>query len=328
MARALRAMECQDFFVADCNEGLRLRPHLQNERIYVFSGVPANVAPIFIEHNLIPTLLHKEQVLYWHDEARRLGKKLPAVIHVDTGMSRSGLMAKDVKWLLSNKDILEAFDVHFIMSHLACSCDRSAVFNEIQLKRFCNLLAYFPGVPASFVGSEGMTFGSAYHFDVVRPGKFLLGLGDVELTPFKPVVRIYGRVIEVMDVVPGQSVGYEGFYTFDHHGKAASLGIGYADGIARALGNRGSVKINGEYAPIIGRISMDCVSIDITKINGVAPGDWATLVDEDLSLENIAQYTGTISREVCCLLGARPYRIYNTGEETYEVCPSFGMYGS
>ncbi|MDR2417093.1 MAG: alanine racemase [Holosporales bacterium] len=325
VAGALSKIGCQDFFVADCDEGIHLRVHLKNEQIYVFSGVVANTAPLFVEYNLIPVLLHKEQILYWHNEAQRLERKLPAVVHVDTGMSRSGLMAKDIEWLLDNKSVLDAFDLRFIMSHLACSCDRSALFNEIQLERFRALLAHFPKVQASFVASEGIAFGRTYHFDLVRPGKFLLGLGYSEYASLKPVIRIYGRVLEVMDVEPGQSIGYEGFYTFERHGQAASLGIGYADGIARSLGNRGSVKIKGKYAPIVGRISMDCVSIDIAGIDDVKPGDWATLVDENISLEHIAQYTGTISREVSCLLGARPYRLYHTGENTYEVCPSFGM---
>jgi alanine racemase len=236
-------------------------------------------------------------------------------------------MAQDIAWLLENKDILEAFDMQFIMSHLACSCDRSAMFNEIQLERFRTFLHHFPSVPASFVASEGIAFGRSYHFDIVRPGKFLLGLGELGLAELKPVVRIYSRVLEVMNVAPGQSIGYEGFYTFEHQGTVASLGIGYADGISRALGNRGCVKIKGKYAPIIGRISMDCVSIDITGIDGVIPGDWATLVDEDISLERIAKYTGTISREVCCLLGARPYRLYRKGED-YEVYSSFGAHSS
>jgi alanine racemase len=323
VAGALYEEKCRDFFVADYDEALRLRPSVPEGRIFVFSGIVPGSSELFAEQGLIPTLLHKEQILDWQKEAQRRGHKLPAVLHIDTGMSRTGLMGADIDWLLDHREILEAFDLQFIMSHLACSCDRSAAFNEVQLERFRVFLKHFPGAKASFVASEGVAFGKSYHFDMVRPGKFLLGLGELVLSKLKPVIHVYSRVLEVVEVVPGQSIGYEGAYTFEHRGRVASLGIGYADGISRALGNRGTVKINGKYAPMVGRVSMDCVSVDITEIEGVAPGDWATLVNEDLSPERLAKYTGTISREFCCLLGQRPYRLYRK-KEGYDIYTPFG----
>ncbi|MDR2412176.1 MAG: alanine racemase [Holosporales bacterium] len=323
VGKTLVAAGCHDFFVADIDEALHLRAVVPEGRIFVFSGVLPESTALFSEQGFIPILLHREQILDWHKEAQHLGQKLPAVLHIDTGMSRTGLMGKDIDWLLENRELLAAFSLQYLLSHLSCSSDRSAPFNDIQRKRFLSFRQYFPTVPASFAASEGITLGKAYHFDSVRPGKFLLGLGEPIIPGLRPAIRVYGRVLEVADVALGQSVGYEGSYTFKHPGRVAVLGIGYADGIPRATGNRGVVKIKGQSALITGYVSMDYTSVDITEVKEeVRPGDWAILVDENLSMENMAQYVGTISRETCCTLGARPYRLYRCGE-TYTVHPPF-----
>ncbi|MDR0662029.1 MAG: alanine racemase, partial [Holosporales bacterium] len=291
VGEALVATGCPDFFVADVDEALRLHTVVPKGRIFVFSGILPGSAALFSEQGFIPILLHREQILDWYKEAQRLGRKLPTVLHIDTGMSRTGLIGKDIDWLFENKELLTAFSLQFLLSHLSCSSDRSALFNDIQRRRLLSFRQYFPTVPVSFAASEGIALGKAYHFDSVRPGKFLLGLGELVIPGLRPAIRIYGRVLEVADVALGQSIGYGGSYTFEHPGRIAILGIGYADGIPRAIGNRGAVKIKGQSALMVGYVSMDYTSVDITEIKGeIRPGDWAVLVDKDLSMESMAQY--------------------------------------
>jgi alanine racemase len=319
VAQTLVSDGCRDFFVADIAEGIDLRRAVtKDSHIYVLCGVLPHTEQLFMDHNLIPTLIDRSQVERWYSCAKTCDRKLPTILHFDTGMTRTGLSWQDALWYANRPDVISALDVRYIMSHLACSDDEHNPNNLKQLVRFRRFKRIFKDIPATFSNSKGILHGPEYHFDMVRVGTFLFGL-TTRLDKFKPTlqpVNIYARVLNINYAKPGCPVGYGASYVCKRFSRIATIGIGYADGIPRALGSGndegGDVIIAGYRAKIVGRISMDLVTVDVTDIpdNLVYPGQWSTICSPELSAEEIAGKIGTISLEFLCSLGNRPHRIY------------------
>ena len=200
------------------------------------------------------------------------------------------------------------------MSHLACSELQTHPLNAQQLAAFQRVRQRFPAIPASLANSGGILLGSDYHCDLVRPGKALLGVGTVVAPALglKPSVQIYTQVLQVRDIPAGYSVGYDATYISKTTTRLATLMMGYADGILRAFTNKGVVYIAGVAAPIVGRVSMDLVTVDATHVpeEFIYPGAWAEVVGEHISADDQASSGGTISREIYTNLGERYHRIY------------------
>ncbi|MDR1365729.1 MAG: alanine racemase [Holosporales bacterium] len=319
VAQTLVSDGCQDFFVADIVEGIALRNvATKDSRIYVLCGLLPQTEEAFLEHNLIPTLIDKSQVERWYNYAKACDRRLPAILHFDTGMTRTGLSWQDALWYANRPDVRSALDIRYIMSHLACSDDEHNPNNLKQLVRFRRFKRIFSDIPATFSNSKGILHGPEYHFDMVRVGTFLFGL-TTRLDKFKPTlqpVSIYAKILNTNHAKPGCPVGYGASYVCKRFSRIATIGIGYADGIPRALGSSngegGDVIIAGYRTKIVGRISMDLVTVDVTDIpeDLIYPGQWSTICSPELSAEEIAGKIGTISLEFLCSLGNRPYRIY------------------
>ena len=268
---------------------------------------------MLIGHNLTPILNSLYQIEIWSSEARARRTKLDAVVHVDTGMNRLGLPADEFAILSAEaNERLKHINVVLVMSHLACSEDAHAKMNREQLARFRAVLAALPPAPASLSPSGGVCLGRDYAFDMVRPGIALYGGNPQPTQPnaFQPVVCLTGRILQTRRVDMGESVGYGA--TFHTQGPAtlATVGLGYADGLMRAIGNRGAGAIRDTRVPVVGRVSMDLITLDVTAIPSAEVGSEVEFVGDTILVDEIARAAGTATYEVLTNLGRRLPRSY------------------
>lgn len=301
---------CRHFFVAHPEEGMRLRRLLKDPPIYVLSGVLKGTAEVFREDKLTPVLTDFGMVEAWGKEGKKTGQKLKCALHIDTGMGRSGFDKQDREKFLSSSSILENLDLQLILSHLVSSQDKESPLNRAQKQDFEDVAKPFPGIAKSLADTGGIFLGSAFHYDMVRPGKGLFGLyPDSSL---QQCLKLSARILQVRTAYKGETVGYDGTYTLTRESELATLGVGFADGYDRRLSNKGHVDIQGFRAPIVGRISMDYTVVDVTDVPASlrAPGDWVDLVNDQLTLDQLAHEIGTISRELSTGLGKRWTRLY------------------
>jgi alanine racemase len=315
ITRALLGMRCDTFFVARLSEGIGLRPLAPGARIYVLDGVQRESAPALIAHDLTPVLNSLAQIEAWSAAARGRGTTLGAAIHIDTGMNRLGLPESELAVLSGNTaSLLKSIDVTLVMSHLACADDPGAAMNAWQLERFRAALSGLPPAPASLSSSGGILLGKDYAFDMVRPGIALYG-GNPQPekpNPFKPVVVLTGRILQLRRVDKGESVGYAATFRTGRPSTLATVALGYADGLMRAIGNRGMGAIAGVRVPVVGRVSMDLVTLDVTDAPdwSLVPGADIEFLGDAISLEDFAARAQTASYEVLTSLGARIPRRY------------------
>ncbi len=325
VARALAADGCHTFFVAHVNEGVALRAVLDGSghpatRIFVLNGLTPGSECAYPAHRLSPVLGSMPEIAGWTAFRAASGASVGAALHVDTGMNRHGLTLAEARALAADAAAVEAAGSTLLMSHLACADEPGHPLNAVQLDRFRAIRALFPGLAASLANSSGIHLGPDYHFDLVRPGIAVYGGAIVsgEPSPMRPVVRLEAKIVQVRDVPPGESVGYGGRQTTTRPSRLAILSVGYADGFHRAAssadgapGARGWLK--GRFVPLIGRISMDLMAVDVTDVAEAAPGDTIELIGEHVTVQEAAARMGTIDYEVLTSLGRRYERLWRGG---------------
>jgi alanine racemase len=307
VARRLWAAGCRHYFVATVAEGIELRGLLPSAQILVFEGLAGNEAEAFSAAGLIPILNTRAELRVW-------GGAGPAAVHVDTGMSRLGLSQDDVAALALEADRMPAVDVRFVLTHLACADEVEHGLNREQVEVFAKLRALWPEAKTSIANSAGILLGEGYRCDLSRPGIALYGGNPMRRgeSPVEPVVRVKARVLQLRDVAAGRSIGYGASFTAEAPMRVAVVGIGYADGYLRSLSNCGIAEIAGRRVPVVGRVSMDLVCLDVTAVprGAVAEGDWATMIGGAVALEEVAALAGTINYELLTALGPRLGRVY------------------
>jgi len=310
VAPALVAAGCDSFFVARLAEGIALRKTLPVARIFVLDGCQADAVPALLTHRLIPALNSLADIAAWSAAAAAAKTTLDAVIHVDTGMNRLGL-APDELAILSGQSArrLAGLNVVLVMSHLACADENSKINGE-QLSRFRQALAMLPPAPASLAASHGAFLGMEYHFDLVRPGVALYGANPQNTAQnlMQTAAIVTGKVLQVRRIDSGDSVGYAATFRAKRPTMLATVALGYADGIPRTLSSKGAAAIHGARAAIVGRVSMDLITLDVTDIE-VNPGDEAELLGETITLGEVAASAGTNEYEILTRLRRMP-RVY------------------
>lgn len=315
VAPALSAAGCTQFFVAHLDEALALRPHLpEAAQIYVLHGPPVGTEMEFVHNRLTPVLNSATQIAGWRRVAANLNHSVRGILQVDTGMSRLGLGAAEVKELLANPDSLRGIELQYLMSHLACAEQTDHPMNRLQLSAFTGLRKAFPACPASFANSSGIFLGPEYQFDLVRPGAALYGIAPVygAANPMMPVVRLQGRIIQTRRIEAGTGVGYGMSYHAREPRTIATVAIGYADGWLRAFSNRGSVIIGDTAAPIVGKVSMDTCTVDVTGLPPalLQPGALVDFIGPRQPVDAVAAQADTIAYEILTSLGHRYHRQY------------------
>jgi alanine racemase len=320
VAPALARAGCKTFFVASIDEGLALRALLPKAQIAVLNGLVMGTPADFAKAALLPVLNDLGQVRQWHAYAHPRGGAA-AMLHVDTGLARLGLPPQEVRALAEEPELLQGFKLMLILSHLACAGEPAHPMNLEQLHRFRSLLRGLPKAPASLAASSGIFLGADFHFDMVRAGAALYGVNPLPGRPnvMRPVLRLRAKILQVQDVDRGQSVGYGAAHRMDRPGRVATVALGYADGWLRSSSQRGTARIAGNPAPVIGRISMDLITLDVTNIDPqlARPGAYADLLDEHYGVDDAAFAAETIGYEILTALGRRCLRLYRGGSKRH-----------
>jgi alanine racemase len=313
VAPALYQAGCRSFFTAHLDEALDLRRHLPRDvTIYVLNGLPLGGEGDCAAAGIVPVLNSLDQAQAWSQQARESGRKLPAVVQVDSGMSRLGMMPREVAQFVEAP--LPGIDVTMVMSHLACADEAAHPANDYQRQTFAALAQRFPGVRKSLANSSGIFIGGGFHHDLVRPGAALYGINPLpgQVNPMLPVVRLTAQVVQVRDVEAGAHVGYGWTLKTAQPTRLATLAIGYADGLQRAFGKDGAVYFRGKRLPVAGRVSMDSLIVDCSDLpeGALARGSQVEIIGGHQSIDDLASAAGTIGYEMLTSLGRRYERIY------------------
>jgi len=306
---ALYAAGCRQFFVAHLPEGIALRASLPDAEIFVLNGLlPGEIGP-YRASRLIPVLNDVGQVRTWMEKAEGAA----AAIHVDTGMNRLGLRVDEAKTIFAEPEV-QAYPWRLLMSHLACADEPGHPLNESQREAFFALSKLLPDVPTSLANSSGIFLGPDYHGDLLRPGVALYGVNPVPglPNPLQPVVKLETAILQVRRVDPGMSVGYGAAHQATRPTRVATVAYGYADGYLRSGSGKGAAYLAGHVLPLLGRVSMDLITLDATDLPEtlVHPGALVELFGPSRSVDDVAGDAGTIGYEILTDLGRRADRIY------------------
>ena len=325
IAPALAAAGCRVFFVALIEEGIHLRqilndtgdPELVQAEIHVLGGLMAGTEEAFDASRLVPVLNSLDEIHDWRAYCRQLESPLPCDLHADTGMGRLGLPAGEVDKLVEEPSRLDGLNILAVISHLACANEPDHPKNGRQLEAFLDVRLRLHQGQACLANSSAIFLGPEYHFDMVRPGVALYGLGPVhgQPNPMAQVVRLQGKIAQVRDVDTPQTVGYGATHRAARTEKIATIAIGYADGFLRSLSNSGGGYIGGIRIPVVGRVSMDLTTLGVSRVpdDQARPGAAVELIGPHNTIDQVAADAGTIAYEILTSLGPRYHRVYIGG---------------
>ncbi len=284
---------CRDFFVATWAEAIALAP--LGLSVSVLHGVRAEDMPAAATGIARPVLNTPAQVARW----RQAGGG-PCDVMIDTGMNRLGLSTDDLA-------SLDGLDIHTLMSHLACA-DEDAPMNAGQRSAFAALAGRTTAARMSLANSAGIALGRDYAFDLTRPGLALYGgIPRAELAGvLRQVVTPEVQILQRRRVAAGQTVGYNATWTAPADTEVAIVNLGYADGYLRAFSDRGTAC--GGTVPVIGRVSMDLVALNVSAAPDLQEGDWLPI---DYALPDASAHSGLSQYELLTGLGGRYARVWN-----------------
>lgn len=311
VAPALAAAGCKTFFTAHLAEAVALRPLLPEARILALNGLTPHAAADFVAHGITPVLGSLRDIALWRAEAHGLERALPAFLHLETGMCRLALDAQDIATLREDTSLLAGVNVDTVITHLVNAERPEDELNRNQLKAFLDHAAGFAGAKRSIANSPGSFLGPAFQLDLTRPGAALYGLNTSPLQPRKmhPVVRLTAPILQIHDVPAGTSVGYGGLWTAQRPSRIATVGVGYADGFLRSLTGRGYAYFDDIPIPLVGRVSMDLTTFDVTDVPA-QPGSLLVLLDNRHGADELGKAAGSIGYEILTSLGRRYQRRY------------------
>lgn len=340
-ARALEAAGARWFGVTCADEGIELRRAGIAGRILLMSGIWHGEAEAAVEHHLTPAVWSAEQIAELNSAAEKLGKSsFPVHIEVDTGMSRQGVQPHRLALLLEAARKAKAVCIEGLHSHLASAevVDAADVEDQIAshqhaleqlaaagLRPACLHLANSAAIVAHGKSWRNLIQNGNAQTALVRPGIALYGYSLPFVTaagasspiaelPLRPVLAWKTRIIDIREVGAGQGIGYNRAHVTSAPAKIATLAVGYGDGLNRGLSNRGQVLVRGQSSPILGKISMDVTTIDVTHVSACEIGDEVVLIgrqgEQQLTAWNMARMLDTIPYEVLCAIGKRVHRVF------------------
>ena len=312
VAARLHQAGARHFFVAHPDEALAIRPLVPGAMVAVLNGLWPGQAALFAAHDITPVLGSLAEIDAWTAQARTLDRKLPALLHVDTGMNRLGLAEADLAALQADPHRLDAIDLRYVMTHLvSAECPQDDI-NQRQRQRFAAARARLPPAPFSFANSSGLFLGPDFHSDLGRPGAALYGINPTpgRPNPMRPVVRLRARVLQLRELQAGDTVGYNAQWTATRPSRIAVVSVGYADGFHRALSHQAVAYFDDQPVPLVGRVSMDLSTFDATAVPGLQTGDWLDLIGPHMTADDLAQKAGTNGYEILTSLGRRYQRHY------------------
>ena len=301
----------RSFYVARLSEGVALRQALGDRAatIYLLDGVTSGSGPAIEAAGLTPVLNSLPQVEAWNSQAR--GRVLDAALHIDTGMNRLGLRPEEAAVLTGAMDRLKHVNIVLVISHLACASEPDHPLNAQQFARFTQAATLFPDARRSLANSGGIFLGDEYQFDQVRPGISLYGGGprDMPDARIKAVATLEAPILQVRVVPRGESIGYGAVHVARETTRVAILAVGYADGVPRAAHPRGAAWFDGALRPMLGRVSMDLIAVDITDCDAARPGAMMQIIGPDRPVDDAAAAAGTTAYELLTRIAPRARRV-------------------
>jgi len=320
VTRALSAAGCRTFFVANLAEGELARSLTPAATIYVLDGVTPGGGPRLAAAGLRPALGSLAEIDEWAETAYTLGRPLDAALHIDTGMNRFGLPAREAgvaaARLAQHSGLVRPM---LLMSHFVSSQLVGAPINARQIADFDAARKFFPGVAASMANSSAVFLPQRPHYDLLRPGYALYGGNPTTGpdNPMRPVAHLRIRILAIHEVSPGETAGYDATWTAQRPSRLATIGAGYADGVpvsatARADKPGGSAIVGGVRCPFVGRVSMDSIILDVTDapLALAQRGGWAEILGLGIGVDELAGRAGVIGYEILTRLGRRYARRY------------------
>jgi len=306
VARAAAEEGVTWFAVAYLEEALQLREALSDVNILVLGYVLPENVDVVIEKRITPIITDLEHGLSLAAAARALGKILSAHLKVDTGMGRFGVQCDEVEETVKALNDVGGLELTGVCSHFAKVEPKKADDACVQAEKFKEVLRFLPdGIFTHLSSSRAALYFPEWDFDAVRQGIVLYGYGAQDSKgrfQTKPILQWKARVAQVKAVPSGFSIGYYGTYTTEAPTQIATLAVGYADGYNRALSNRGDVLIGGKRCSVVGRVSMNWITVDLGSDAEVNVGDEAVLIgeqgDEAIWADELSAICRTIPYEI------------------------------
>jgi alanine racemase len=290
-SRALAQAGARIFFTATSAEATLVRRALgEGPQIFVLNGPTKDDVGVYAAAKLTPILNSMAQIQLWN-------KRGPAGLHIDTGMNRLGIGPEE---LTDAARTLKDVSMALVMSHLACASDTKHELNATQLRRFVDAATLFPKASRSLASTGGALIGPDYHFDLIRPGIGLYGSGglDSDNPKLNVTATIEAPILQVRDVEPGETFGYGATFTAAQKMRTATVALGYADGCLRSLSGRGYGFLGGAKRPILGRVSMDLIILDVTGCVEAQPGAMVEFLGPNAPIDEVAALAGTAPYEL------------------------------
>tara|TARA_Y200000002_G_C22626241_1_gene640395 strand:- start:58 stop:1155 length:1098 start_codon:yes stop_codon:yes gene_type:complete len=307
--------KCKYFFVASTTEAIEIRKINKRIEIFILNGLSINKLNIIKKYKLIPVINNLEQLRKIELYQKQFNLKLKIAIHFDTGMSRLGLDKIETTELIKNKSkLIKKSKIFLVMSHLACADNPKSKKNKVQLNKFNKIISHFPDALHSISNSGGILLGNKYNLDMVRPGISLYG-GTCQLREkgfYKNVVSLKAKLIQTRDIDKGDTVGYGATFRASKKMKVGTFAIGYGDGFNRLFSNNCNIYLGNKKIKLIGRISMDLVTVDLTMLTNIKKITEAEFefIGNKNSINTICENINTIPYEILTNLGKRYQRRY------------------
>ena len=302
---------CRHFFVATVQEAISIRKKYKSGFVYILNGFnKKNIKRIIQEKNIIPIINSIESLDEIRKTQKKIKKKIKIGIHVDTGINRLGINIDELK---ENK-IDKKFKIMIVLSHLASADEPKNYYNKIQNNNFKKALINFKNIKLkSLANSMGIILGKTYQYDLTRPGIALYGghYSSKLNNKIKPVIKLKAEILQIKKIKKNAYIGYNQTLRTKKTITVAILAIGYADGISRTLSNNGYVFYNDKKFEILGRVSMDSITVDISKhSNLLKTGMFIEIINYKYDIEKFAKKYDTISNEILTSISTRVKRIY------------------
>ena len=315
VVKSLIKSGCKIFFVAHFSEAVRLREFSKKIKIFCYHGINKKNYKDFINFSIVPIANSLEQILMIRSLNLKNKFNKSIAIHFDTGMSRLGLDISETKWLIKNKKKISSIKVELIMSHLACADQSNNPMNKKQLEKFNIIRKEFKESKASLANSAGIFLNKRYHFDLVRPGIALYGgnpFTNKEIN-LKNVISLKAKIIQIRQIQKNDTIGYGATFKAKKNMLIGTIAIGYADGINRKFSSNMCVFLDGKPLKVLGRISMDLITIDMTSLPKLKKSKkiiYVDVINKYNDINNISKNIDTISYEILTSLGNRYKRKY------------------
>jgi len=316
VTKALVSAGCSQFAVFDVSEGLSLRDEGIDAPILILKGADLKNMDSIIEREFVSVIFQKDTASALSQAARKYNKVAKVQVKVDSGMNRLGIYPENLEHFMRTIQKLPGLQVNGFISHFAVADQPDDPYTERQMKIFKEAISPYGNVDSHIANSGGITDCKGLNYPIGRAGIAIYGSSPQwpMANQLEPAMSFQSEVIFVKTVPKGETISYGRTYKTQKPTRVATIPVGYADGYNRMFSNRASVLIQGKRAPVLGRVCMNLIMVDVSGIQNVNIGDVVTLLGKQgndyISADELASHANTISYEIMCSLGASNQRLY------------------